>query len=155
LVHGDFLAHVETAPVPDLIFHDPFSAKSDGALWTPAVFARMRARCDGRRVELFTYSASTAVRAALLHAGFCVAAGVGSGPKESTTIAFLAGEAAGGGEGETVPLPRALGVEWLARWRRSGSKFPAGLNAEEQAAFAARIEGHRQFAGEAGGGLAI
>ncbi len=156
LVAGDFLAHLDAAPVPDLIFHDPFSAKSDGALWTPAVFARMRARCAGRRVELFTYSASTAVRAALLHAGFSVAEGVGSGPKESTTIAFLAGERSGGeGRGSAreaggVPLPTPLGAAWLARWRRSGSRFPAGLSAEEQAAFAARIEGHQQFAGKAG-----
>ena len=142
LVHGDFLVHLEAATAPDLIFYDPFSAKTDTALWTPEVFARLFARCGTNPVELFTYSASTAVRVALLTAGFFVAEGVGTGPKSATTVAF------------TPRLDRShrplaaqlLGPAWLARWRRSQSKFPAALPADEQPAFAGRIEAHLQFA---------
>jgi queuine tRNA-ribosyltransferase len=142
LVHGDFLAHFETATAPDVIFYDPFSAKTDTALWTPEVFARLFARCREKPVELFTYSASTAVRAALLFAGFFVAEGVGTGPKATTTIAFTPRP-----DRAHPPLAaQMLGAPWLARWRRSHSKFPAALPAEEQPAFAQRIESHPQFA---------
>jgi queuine tRNA-ribosyltransferase len=142
LVHGDFLAHFERAPAPDVIFYDPFSAKTDTALWTPEVFARLFAYCRAKPVELFTYSASTAVRAGLLNAGFFVAEGVGTGPKAATTIAFTSRP------DRVHPSIGAqlLGQAWLARWRRSESKFPAALPASEQPAFAARVEAHPQFA---------
>ncbi len=143
LLHGDFLAHFEAARVPDIIFYDPFSAKTDTALWTPQVFARLHACCRTKPVELFTYSASTAVRVALLTAGFFVAEGAGTGPKEATTIAFTP-PAPGAHPPLAAPL---LGSAWLARWRRSQSQFPAALPAGEQSAFAARIEAHPQFAG--------
>lgn len=148
LVHGDFLAHLGTAAAPDLIFYDPFSAKTDAGLWTPAVFAQIQKRCAGRAVELFTYSASTAVRAALLSAGFYVAEGVGTGPKESTTIAFTAER--GGANGRFAG--QLLGAGWLARWRRSEAKFPAGLTEDEQREFRARIESHPQFGARPIGG---
>jgi queuine tRNA-ribosyltransferase len=81
------------------------------------------------------------VRVALLTAGFCVAEGVGTGPKATTTIGFTQLESIA-----SHPLgPKALGEEWLVRWRRSGSKFPANLPESEQAGFAAQIEGNRQF----------
>jgi queuine tRNA-ribosyltransferase len=144
---GDFLAHLDSpaVPAPDLIFHDPFSSKTDTALWAAPVFARMRRRGVEERpagappAELFTYSAATAVRVALLHAGWWVAEGVGTGPKATTTIAF-AGPPSAGREA------RLLGAEWLARWRRSGAKFPADLPEPERAAFERSIEAHPQFA---------
>jgi hypothetical protein len=55
-------------PAPDVIFYDPFSAKTDSALWVPEVFARVRAHCGEKAAELFTYSSATAVRVALLSA---------------------------------------------------------------------------------------
>lgn len=138
LRHGDFLEHLESTPAPDLVFYDPFSSKTDTALWTAAVFARLHRHCAnaGRSAALFTYSAGTAVRVALLRAGWFVAEGVGTGPKATTTSAF------------TEPPSndaRLLGAEWLARWRRSGSKFPADLPEAERAAFERSIEGHPQF----------
>jgi queuine tRNA-ribosyltransferase len=141
LVHGDFLAHFESAPAPDVIFYDPFSAKTDTALWSAEVFARLFAHCRSKPVELFTYSAATAVRVALLTAGFFVAEGVGTGPKTSTTIAFAPSL-----DGAHPALAaQLLGPAWLARWRRSDSKFPAALPPSEQPAFAERIEAHPQF----------
>ena len=38
-----------------------------------------------------------------------------------------------------------LGAEWLARWHRSSSKFPAGLPESERAAFEHRIAALPQF----------
>jgi queuine tRNA-ribosyltransferase len=136
LRRGDFLEHLGAAPGPDVIFYDPFSAKTDAGLWHRAVFARIHRHCAGWPAALYTYSAATAVRVALLAADFFVAAGVATGPKESTTIAFTRRPEAG---------PPLLGADWLARWRRSGSKYPIELDAKDHAAFAARIEGHPQF----------
>jgi queuine tRNA-ribosyltransferase len=144
LIEGDFLEQIEKAPAPDVIFYDPFSSKTDTTLWTSDVFARVHARTRGRGVELYTYSAATRVRVMLLRAGFVVAAGVGTGPKADTTIGFsdLATARA------HPSWPNRLGAEWLMRWRRSGSKFPPELPAEQQAGFAAWIESRPQFAAE-------
>ena len=141
LLKGDFLGFIETAPVPDLIFYDPFSSKTDTALWTNEVFARVRARCGGKRAALFTYSAATSVRVALLAAGFYVGEGVGTGPKATTTVAFTEDPRAAAAPVEA----RLLGAEWLARWRRSTSKFPGSLAAGDREAFEKRIEACAQF----------
>ena len=138
---GDFLNFLESSPVPDLIYYDPFSAKTDTALWTPAVFARIAKHCAPKSAELYTYSAATAVRVSLLTSGFTVASGVGTGPKADTTIAFS--QAAGAAAHPACA--RLLGQEWLARWKRSGSKFPLGLPEEEKPAFAQRVETLPQF----------
>lgn len=138
LREGDFLATSATAPAPDVIFYDPFSAKVDGPLWSAATFARLRAQC-ARPVELFTYTASTAIRSAMLAAGFHVARGVASGPKPETTIA-LTGDPTG---------YALLDAAWLAQRARSSARIPADVPAGERAAFEARVLGHPQFAGQA------
>ena len=143
LHHGDFLSFLESAPAPDLIFYDPFSAKTDTGLWTPAVFARIIQHGRPKPAELYTYSAATAVRVALLTAGFFVAEGVGTGPKATTTVAYTQRPGAAAPAGR----PRLLGAEWLARWRRSDSKFPPGLVDSDKPAFAQRLEAHPQFGG--------
>ncbi len=139
LHHGDFLALFEATPAPDLIFYDPFSAKTDTGLWTSDVFARIHRHCDARPAEFYTYSAATAVRVALLRAGYYVAEGVGTGPKASTTVAF------------THPAPsghpaRLLGPDWLGRWSRSHAKYPPDLAESDHSAFELRITQHPQFA---------
>ena len=139
---GDFLQFLETSAVPDLIYYDPFSAKTDTGLWTPAVFARIAKHCAPKSAELYTYSAATAVRVALLTSGFTVAAGVGTGPKADTTIAFTQADGAAAHPAHA----RLLGQEWLARWKRSGSKFPSSLPEDEKPAFAERFEALPQFA---------
>jgi len=141
LREGDFLKTFQTSERPDVIFYDPFSFKTDSLLWTTDTFGRIHDYCWPKPAELYTYSAATAARVALLTAGFFVGEGVGTGPKANTTIAFTRLTAAA-----THPLqPRLLGDEWLMRWRRSGSKFPAGLPLAERAVFEQRIEGHEQF----------
>ncbi len=141
LLKGDFLEHFEKSAIPDLIFYDPFSAKTDTGLWTTEVFARIHQHCATKSAELYTYSSATAVRVALLAAGYYVADGVGTGPKATTTLAFTQGTAA-----KIHPAnPHLLGPEWLTRWRRSDSKFPKGLSAEAKIEFEKRIESHPQF----------
>jgi queuine tRNA-ribosyltransferase len=141
LQKGDFLERFESAEVPDLIFYDPFSAKTDTGLWASEVFARINRHCAGKAAEFYTYSSATSVRVALLRAGFFVAAGVGTGPKADTTLAFVRGDSA-----RTHPAePKLLGEGWLARWRRSGSKFPPGLAETDRQGLEAGIEGHAQF----------
>ncbi len=140
---GDFLDCLEDSAAPDLIFYDPFSAQTDTGLWTRETFARIARLCASRPAELYTYSAATAVRVALLSAGFCVGEGLGTGPKATTTIAFTRLEAAS----EHPAKPRLLGADWLARWRRSSSQFPSNLPEAAKAAFAQHIETRPQFAG--------
>ncbi len=141
LHHGDFLQFIEQVPAPDIILYDPFSAKTDTPLWTRETFARIRAACAAKSAELYTYSAATAVRVALLGAGFHVAAGVGTGPKADTTVAFTRAE----GAAAHPRTPALLGEAWLGRWRRSDARTPASLSAEDRAALEKQIETHPQF----------
>lgn len=145
LMHGDFLTLFGTVPPPDLIFYDPFSYKTDSALWTADTFARIWQACASKSAELYTYSAATAARVALLSAGFFVGEGIGTGPKAETTIAFTRAD----GPSVHPRPPRLLGDEWLARWRRSSSKVPVSLPLEARAQFEKRIESHPQFHVEA------
>jgi queuine tRNA-ribosyltransferase len=117
LVEGDFLERMAAAPRPDVIFYDPFSAKVDAPLWSLAAFTALRAQLAGP-AELFTYTASTAIRTTLLAAGFHVAAGVPSGPKEETTIALVLGDDA------VLAEHALLGADWLARRARSTARRP-------------------------------
>ena len=141
LHHGDFLAFLETSAVPEIIFYDPFSAKTDSPLWTTEVFARLFAHCRPKSAELYTYSAATAVRVALLSAGWCVAEGAGTGPKSATTAAF---NRLDGAKHHPAALP-LLGADWLARWHRSSSKFPTSVTETDRPAFESLIESHPQF----------
>ena len=141
LKHGDFLTFLDQVPAPDVIFYDPFSYKTDSSLWTAETFARIRAVCAPKPAELYTYSAATGVRVALLSAGFHVAAGVGTGPKADTTVAFTRAEPGFAREN----APALLGEAWLARWRRSDSKTPATLPPATRSALEQQIESHPQF----------
>jgi queuine tRNA-ribosyltransferase len=116
----------------DLVFWDPFSPRQNPELWTAAAFAALRAAC-GPEATLYTYSTATAVRAALLLAGFFVGAGHASGPKEETTAAAL----------RPGDLERPLDLRWLARLGRSGAPFPD--DAPDDAL--ERVRAHPQFAG--------
>jgi queuine tRNA-ribosyltransferase len=138
LFHGDFAAYKSDAPVPDIIFFDPFSYKTDRELWTLAMFRALAQLCANKPVELFTYSYSTSVRAAMLAAGFFVAKGMGTGPKAETTIALSPCAAA-------LPHRRELlGREWLGKWRRSDARTPFGATPEEQS-WREAVSGHPQF----------
>jgi queuine tRNA-ribosyltransferase len=139
LAVGDFLERMADAPAPDVIFFDMFSSKTDGHLWTLGAFRKVFEACRGRAVELFTYTCSTPIRAALLAAGFYVAKGISTVDKVDTTI-VLTREALRGGR-------ELLGEEWLGRWSRSGAKFPSDVAPEDHASFEEAIRSHPQFRG--------
>jgi len=140
LVTGDFLETMSRALPPDLIFYDMFSSQTHREQWTIEIFRRLFSACAGQAVELFTYTHSTAARAALLAAGFYVAKGRSAGRQEETTIALTPAA-------RLAPPPRELlGPAWLARWNRSRAKFPAGICDDQESAFEELIRGHAQFA---------
>jgi queuine tRNA-ribosyltransferase len=112
--------------------------RTDGALWTLTAFRELAQACSQRPAELFTYTYSTSVRAAMLAAGFYVAKGRGTGPKAETTIGLTPLAAA---------APHAhelLGEEWLAKWQRSDAKAPFGSSTDEVSWHEAVLE-HPQF----------
>ncbi|MCX6966526.1 MAG: tRNA guanosine(34) transglycosylase Tgt [Verrucomicrobia bacterium] len=141
LLKGDFLEEITHADdLPDMIFYDMFSSNSDGDHWTLGAFRRLFAVCGGQPAELFTYTCSTAIRAALLVAGFHIARGRSTGLKQETTIALTPGACG------TACRHELLGLDWLEKWKRSGAQFPAGLNAEERPGFERAMLNHAQFA---------
>lgn len=140
LVQGDFLLtmHQQTN-APDLIFYDMFSSKTTQAVWSVEAFARLFGMCGSRSTELFTYSASTAVRAALLAAGFYVAIGKGMGSREESTIACTPAIA------ETASRRAFLSPAWLEKWQRSQAQFPADTAPETIPNLTPKILQHPQF----------
>ncbi len=139
LIQGDFSQTFQGAPKPHVIFYDPFSLNTNVELWSEEVFQRIFNYCRGNEVQLLNYSASTAVRATLLAAGFIVGYGPATGPKNSTTVAY-----------NSLTLPNKQGVtllgkEWLQRWEKSDVKVPRGLMKSNEMEFVEKIQRHPQF----------
>ncbi len=102
-------------PAPHAILFDPHSPRSNPEMWTLPLFQDLRACADSDRpCSLATYSRSTAVRVALLRAGWWVGVGGATGLKEETTLAAT----------EATLVEQPLRSEWLARARRSGAAEP-------------------------------
>jgi queuine tRNA-ribosyltransferase len=139
LLAGDFARRKFEAPPPDIVFFDPFSFKTDSALWTTEAFRELIELFSGKGTELFTYTYSTSVRAAMLAAGFYVAKGRATGPKGETTIGLSPAAAAANHAHEL------LGPEWLAKWQRSDAQVPFGSRADDPSWRDAVLK-HPQFA---------
>lgn len=135
LLAGDALGALARAPEPaDVVFWDPWSPRSNGELWTARAFATLREHCALGAV-LFTYSRATAVRSALLLAGFHVGAGAVVGTKETTAAALA------------PALPeQPLDRRWLERLQRSSAALPSDVAAADVPAALLRIAAHPQFA---------
>jgi queuine tRNA-ribosyltransferase len=136
LLEGDFLETMSDAETPDLIYYDPYSFKTNSPLWSVATFEKVRSFAPN--AELYSYTASTRARAALLAAGFFVAQGQATGVKSETTIA-LSGLS---GASKDFAL---LGATWLSRWERSQAKYPDLLPQNQQQQFEESIRTHPQF----------
>jgi hypothetical protein len=134
-LQGDFLERLGDAPAPaDVVFFDPFSPKTNPACWSVEALRHVRGAMRATPPSLlFTYSAATPTRAALLVAGFFVGAGASVATKGETTAAATAREA----------LERPLGERWLARWERSPHQAPHGEPLTPE--LAAAIRAHPQF----------
>lgn len=136
LRQGDLLQALDVEPLrADIVFWDPFSPKANPGLWTVGAFTTIR-RAAGPRCTLFTYSASTTVRLALLLAGWAVGVGDAIGEKAFTTAAAV----------EVTDLARPLDCSWLSRLDRPDLRLPsdAPVDAVE------RVAASRQFTGSAG-----
>jgi queuine tRNA-ribosyltransferase len=138
LLSGDFAVRKFEAPPPDIIFFDPFSFKTDSALWTLNAFRELAKACGDQPTALYTYTYSTSVRAAMLAAGFYVAKGRATGRKGETTIA-LSARAAAAAHGREL-----LGPEWLAKWRRSDAQVPFGSTQQDDS-WREAVLAHPQF----------
>ncbi|HVF71230.1 MAG TPA: MnmC family methyltransferase [Chthoniobacterales bacterium] len=142
LIPGDFVERMSDAQsAPDLVFYDMFSSRTSGRLWAFPTFRRLFEICGAKDVELFTYTCSTANRAALLAAGFFVARGRNAGPKIETTIALTPLAASHPKRAQRDFLSR----DWLAKWDRSTAKFPPDVGASDRPQFEKSIREHKQF----------
>lgn len=132
LVTGEVLAGLQRPLAPaDIVFWDPFSPRANPELWTVAAFSAARRRAADH-CTLFTYSASTATRIALLLAGWSVGAGASIGEKAATTAAAV------GATDLAAPLER----DWLRRLARPDVPLPPDAPPN----FAATIASLPQFA---------
>lgn len=102
-----------SGPPADLVFWDAFSPRANAELWTVAAFAALRARCSPSCI-VRSFSAATAVRSALLLAGFFVGRGGASASKEETTVASM----------RYADLERPLTERFLSRLSRSSAPLP-------------------------------
>jgi len=130
-IPGDFQKVFENAPIPRVVFYDPFSFKTDAPLWSVECFESLAKKFRGHPVEMITYSRSTAVRERMLAAGFFVFSGLPTGKKEETTIAMTP-EAAALNPGYC----QRLGRDWLEHYERSGARTEA---------LSERVRMHPQF----------
>ena len=96
----------------DIVYWDPFSPRSNPALWNVETFTALRRSCrDGATVH--TYSGATATRTSLLLAGFGVGFGDVLSPGRQATVAATRLE----------DLARPLDRRWLDRLSRSSAPF--------------------------------
>ena len=136
LVLGELPATLDAQPAgfADVVFWDPFSPRADPALWSMRAFAALHRVCRAG-ATVHTYSGATAVRAAMLLAGFAVGAGGRTDNLRETTIASV----------DVADLSAPLDRRWLERLARSSAPFPADAPPDALA----RIAACPQFAARA------
>ena len=113
----------------EIVFWDPFSPRANPSLWTVAAFSALR-RAVGDRCTLFTYSASTATRVALLLADFAVGVGDPIGERSQTTAAALSLE----------DLARPLESAWPKRLLLPDAPMPSDAPPDAVARVAAKAQ---------------
>ncbi|MEO7162336.1 MAG: MnmC family methyltransferase [Bdellovibrionia bacterium] len=119
---GNFLGYEleSQLPAPELIYFDFYSPKSSPELWNYRTFSSLYKTTEPRRKAkqtstLLTYTSSTAVRSAMILAGFKVGYGIQTSKKFETTIACT----------DKNKLTRPLGQEWLEHLARSSKPLPS------------------------------
>ena len=118
---GELLPALAREPeaLADVVFWDPFSPRANPALWTVAAFTALRRLCrSGTTVH--TYSGATAVRTALLLAGFAVGRRDDVGEGRQNTCAAT----------DVRQLDTPLDARFLDRLTRSSAAFPVDAPAD-------------------------
>lgn len=105
LFTGDYFEALSRATRPDLIYYDFYAPKSAPDLWTEERFRTIREFLGEHPCELYTYSAATPVRLALLLGGFYIGQGLRTAIKTETTAAATRYE----------DLREPLGEKWLEK----------------------------------------
>jgi queuine tRNA-ribosyltransferase len=133
LRHGDILAALAAEPsaCADVVFWDPFSPAANPELWSLAAFSALRRVCRPG-ATIHTYSGATAVRSALLLAGFYAGVGAKIAEGKHATVAAV----------DVGALAQPLDHRWLERLARSSAPFP--LDAPQDAL--ERVRALPQFA---------
>lgn len=114
---------LEPEAIADIVFWDPFSPRANPELWTLAAFRALRRLCRAG-ATVHTYSGATAVRTALLLAGFAVGTRNDVGDLKKNTCAAA----------DVADLDAPLDARFLDRLTRSTAAFPSDAppNALEQ-----------------------
>ena len=136
---GDFTQLITEEPArANVIFHDPFSATSNPAMWSAGVFSSLYA-CRRRAVAstLVTYSTAFSVRAGLLLAGFYVGEAPHTGRRSTGTLAST----------NLSDLQEPLDARWLQRWRRDKQPWPPLTGENDRASLRKSLLEHPQWAG--------
>jgi tRNA U34 5-methylaminomethyl-2-thiouridine-forming methyltransferase MnmC len=142
---GDFPRLIEDEPRrSDVVFFDPFSPRSNPAMWSVALLENVyRCHRPGRPMTLATYSSAFGVRAALLLAGFYVGEGpVLSGMRHATLAAT-----------DFSLLREPLDRAWLGRWRRDREPWPPLSLAHDHRRIRENLLSHPQWSHFEGGTL--
>lgn len=134
LHEGNYLDHLSKTEKPEIIFFDFYSPKTNPELWNIEMFKKVFEHTI-ESTTLYTYSASTKVRAAMLAAGFFVGFGRSTGSKSDTTIAAR----------RLSDLKTPLDGRWLERFKASGDPLPHDLSPAEQEKIKNQILNHPQF----------
>lgn len=127
LFPGDFFQNIRPEMAPEVVFYDFYAPSSCPHLWSVESLTQVRKlgahrEARGLRMDLFTYSAATPIRAALVLAGFWVGYGTRTPSKAETTLASTSLKA----------LSQPLGTEWLEKIQRSARPFPWGWPEEKR-----------------------
>ena len=135
LRHCDLLTSLAAEPThADIVFWDPFSPRQNPLLWTVAAFSAIRHKA-APHCTLFTYSASTTTRVAMLLAGWAVGIGAPIGDKAQTTAAALSPK----------DLARPLDRTWLSRLSRSDAPLPSDAPTDAAARISQLPQFHRSI----------
>lgn len=115
LLRGDLLETLQQQPAEtaDVVFWDLFSVRTHPDLWTVDAFSRLRRTCRAG-ATVHTYSGATAVRSAMLLAGFAVGVGNDVGELKQNTVGAV----------DLKDLASPLDRRWLERLGRSSAGFP-------------------------------
>ncbi|MBU6376254.1 MAG: hypothetical protein KGQ59_09685 [Bdellovibrionales bacterium] len=154
LHRGDFKDYLDpvsqSIPPADLIFWDFYTPQSCPDLWSPELFTRVRSASPDSL--LFTYSAATPVRVALLLAGFTVGH---PSPQQQVTPMKLDATRAAARYSRRPELGELLNWEWIEKLKRSSRFRPYGNSSWARASSVTKILDailqHEQFQIRSGG----
>ncbi len=140
---GPFEEQIHRLPaLPEVVFYDFYAPKTCPGLWSLELFEKFAEtlrppRDAGRPTTLYTYTASTRVRVALLLCGFFVGHGRSTSAKLETTIAST----------HLSEITQPLGEKWIGRFTRSGDRAPyrSALDTAPIADLERKVLSSRQF----------